>query len=153
MHGPGPDRKAHARQIAHVPDTGIDDETPDPARGERRREKLAEISGVRIGSGCDDEHVSRLALLDRHVDHPVVRRGDTHRDRGAADAGTRINRAQEWPQEPGAALRLVNGGYAVAREGIDHLGIGTANMGVHDIHGGTPERLERQFSGRLLRVG
>src|SRR4029077_9518797 len=46
VHGPGPDREAHAAQVTDVPDTGIDDETADTARGERACEQLAEIAGV-----------------------------------------------------------------------------------------------------------
>src|SRR5256885_15256059 len=46
VHGPGPDREAHAGQITDVPDTGIDDQTAEPVRGERACKQLAEIAGV-----------------------------------------------------------------------------------------------------------
>src|SRR2546423_1254972 len=46
VHGPGPDREAHAGQVTDVPDTGIDDQTAHGARGERACKQLAEIAGV-----------------------------------------------------------------------------------------------------------
>jgi hypothetical protein len=112
--------KAHGAQFGHVPHAGLDDQPPDPARGERGRQQLAEHPVGRRRGRRHHQQVPGLALLDRRVDHQVVARPAQRGHRGPADSAPVLDGTQPRPEVPGPADRLVHGGHPEPGEGIHH---------------------------------
>ena len=84
------------------------------------------------------QHVARLADLDRRVDHQVVARLATDRDRRPRDLGGGINRPHVRLHQAGAALRFVDGGDAHFAQYLDGFRIrardATNDLMFHEIY-------------------
>ena len=104
--------------VAHA---GLDDQPDDAARDERGRQQFAEIAGVAGRGRRDDEHVAFPALLDRDMQHPIIRRRNRDGHRRARESSAAIDRPHVRAHQARAPLRLVHGGDAVGREGARGL--------------------------------
>ena len=93
-----PDRKAHLGEVAHVAHAASMTRPRTP-RLQRAREQLAEVAGIGVRGRRDDEDVAVAALLDRHVDHPVVAGRHADRHRRARDARPGIDRPHARPAD------------------------------------------------------
>jgi hypothetical protein len=96
------------------------------------REQLAERPVGRRRRRGDDEEVAGTALLDRSVDHEVVTRVTEHRHGAAGHAHILLDRSQRRADQTRAAHRLVDGGDAMRREGVDGRGIRPRDVGDDD---------------------
>ena len=124
-----PDTEAHRSQFGHVPDTGLDDQATDPARGQRGRQQLTEHPvGARRGRR-DHQQVPGLALFHRRVDHEVVAGPAQRGDRGPADSGSGLDGAQARAEVPGPADRLVHGGHPKCGQLVHDAQVGAGRPG------------------------
>ena len=133
-HALGPHRELHRGQFGDVAATGVDHQSAHTACGQGRREQLTEISIFRRRFGRDDQHVTRLALFDGDMDHPVVVGRQADGDRRPADPGTGVDGRHVRRDQAGAALRLVNRGHPVLPEGIADLRVGARRIADDDRH-------------------
>src|SRR5437667_716887 len=74
--------------VSHAP---IDDGANQTPRLRCIRQHLAEVSGA-VAAGVDDQHIARLALLERAMDGAVVANYALYGEGRAADSGAFPNR-------------------------------------------------------------
>jgi hypothetical protein len=143
--------KAHLAQGAGIAHARIQDQATHAARLQRGRQQVAEKSVGAGRTGRHHQNIAWLALLDRHMEHPVVAGRHQHRHRRTADGDVALDRPYGVGQQAATPLGLVHGSHAEALQFIQPLSIGARDLPDH--YPGLAEQAHPRFSvtrGKML---
>ena len=119
---------------AGVPHPAVGDERSDTAGHARIGEDVTELAG-RLVAGGHDQHVARLRVADRDLEHDVVARMADNRECRPAERHVPVDGLDTRIECTLSALGFVDGGGREGAEFVDHGLVGAVDLGSDVNHG------------------